>query len=273
VIPISAKADKVKAALFELSIDAWRAYVDTLPALPQAWLESVHHRPGAFALADSDERGGLSRQASAGIVFRLAQGLPRRTAIGLVFPCCRLGLLANLAVLLRGGTVVNLDPLQTGDDIRKAIERAGIRTVLTSRAYLQRLSKQGFEPQHALHGTEVRILDDPAPTPPVWSWLMLRLLPPTLLYRLLGQPVGLEATAAIICHSGNHGHPRGVMLSQRNIIANIRQIGEVLDVRSEDLMLASLPLSQALGLSVSGLLPLIPRWRTSVCSKVPLFSM
>ncbi|MFC6669044.1 AMP-binding protein [Marinobacterium aestuariivivens] len=47
------------------------------------------------------------------------------------------------------------------------------------------------------------------------------------------------------------------MLSHRNLIANIRQIGDVLNVRDDDCWMATLPLYQAFGLTVTCLMPLV----------------
>ncbi len=253
-LPITARAAEVKAAVFELSVDAWRAYVDTLPPLPLAWLRGVRHRPRDFALADSDQHDETRRWAAAGQVFRLARDLPA-TRIGLLLPTSRLGLLANLAVLLRGGTVVNLDPSHSLEQLRGAVQRAGIELLLSDGGTLRRLAGDGVDPASLFAGVEIR--HPRVPRAPWWSWLAVRLLPAGWLYRLFGRPVPLGASAALICHAGSDGQPRGVRLSHRNIIANIRQISEVLDVRADDVMLASLPLHQALGLTVTGLLPLL----------------
>ena len=48
-----------------------------------------------------------------------------------------------------------------------------------------------------------------------------------------------------------------VVLSHRNILGNIRQVSDVLDTREEDVVMTSLPLFHAFGLTVTGLMPMV----------------
>jgi acyl-[acyl-carrier-protein]-phospholipid O-acyltransferase/long-chain-fatty-acid--[acyl-carrier-protein] ligase len=82
-------------------------------------------------------------------------------------------------------------------------------------------------------------------------------LPTSLLIRLFGKSVNIHSPAAILFSSGSEGEPKGVILSHQNIMGNIKQVSDVLDIRDEDVMVASLPLFHAFGLTVTGLLPLI----------------
>ena len=83
------------------------------------------------------------------------------------------------------------------------------------------------------------------------------LLPARLLYALFGKSVELEQPAAILFSSGSEGEPKGVVLSHRNIMANIRQVSDVLDTRHEDVVMTTLPLFHAFGLTVTGLMPMV----------------
>jgi acyl-[acyl-carrier-protein]-phospholipid O-acyltransferase/long-chain-fatty-acid--[acyl-carrier-protein] ligase len=85
----------------------------------------------------------------------------------------------------------------------------------------------------------------------------VRVLPAGALYALFGKPVSIEQPAAIIFTGGSEGEAKGVVLSHRNIMGNIRQVSDVLDTREADVVMASLPLCHALGLTVTGLMPLV----------------
>jgi len=78
-----------------------------------------------------------------------------------------------------------------------------------------------------------------------------------MLIRLFGATVNIHSPATILFSSGSEGEPKGVVLSHQNIMGNIKQVSDVLDTRDEDVMMASLPLFHAFGLTVTGLLPLI----------------
>jgi 1-acyl-sn-glycerol-3-phosphate acyltransferase len=57
-----------------------------------------------------------------------------------------------------------------------------------------------------------------------------------------------EAAALIQYTSGSTGEPKGVLLSHANILANIRAIGEAIDVRPDDVAVSWLPLYHDMGL-------------------------
>ena len=61
----------------------------------------------------------------------------------------------------------------------------------------------------------------------------------------------------ILFTSGSEGAPKGVELTQRNLIANVRQMTSVIDLVDEDRLFNSLPLFHSFGLTVGTLLPLI----------------
>ncbi|CDG55459.1 conserved hypothetical protein [Halomonas sp. A3H3] len=85
----------------------------------------------------------------------------------------------------------------------------------------------------------------------------MRILPTWLLQRCFCHGHDADATAAILFSSGSEGEPKGVMLSHRNLMANIKQTSDVLNTQSNDVVMGSLPLFHAFGLTVTQLLPLI----------------
>ncbi|BBI48938.1 hypothetical protein HORIV_13590 [Vreelandella olivaria] len=124
------------------------------------------------------------------------------------------------------------------------------------------------------------------------TWLAVRILPTWLLQRCFCHGHDADATAAILFSSGSEGEPKGVMLSHRNLMANIKQTSDVLNTQSNDVVMGSLPLFHAFGLTVTQLLPLIeglplvchptppmplalrvllPRTKPRLCSAPPAF--
>ena len=65
-----------------------------------------------------------------------------------------------------------------------------------------------------------------------------------------------ESLAAIVYTSGTTGRPKGVMLSHRNIVANIEAILSVMPVDEQDVLLSFLPLSHTFERTVGYYLPI-----------------
>ncbi len=70
-------------------------------------------------------------------------------------------------------------------------------------------------------------------------------------------PLRAEDTAAILFTSGSEGVPKGVMLSHRNLLANIRQAGAVIDLTDDDRFFNALPMFHSFGLLGGTLFPLV----------------
>jgi acyl-[acyl-carrier-protein]-phospholipid O-acyltransferase/long-chain-fatty-acid--[acyl-carrier-protein] ligase len=66
-----------------------------------------------------------------------------------------------------------------------------------------------------------------------------------------------DGTAVILFTSGSEGMPKGVELTHRNLLANIRQMLATTDLQDGDRIFCSLPLFHSFGLTVGTLLPLV----------------
>jgi acyl-[acyl-carrier-protein]-phospholipid O-acyltransferase/long-chain-fatty-acid--[acyl-carrier-protein] ligase len=64
-------------------------------------------------------------------------------------------------------------------------------------------------------------------------------------------------TAVILFTSGSEGVPKGVELSHRNLLANVRQMLAVTDLMDTDRLFNAMPIFHSFGLTVGTLLPLI----------------
>lgn len=270
-LPKDTPADVLKRRIFEQATNSWQHAIDELPSLPDAWIRSVKRNLAAQALTDSLSRpltAGQALTASLLIAKRIHTLTPEQN-VGLLLPNSSAGALANMATLLAGKTLVNLKyhlnnrPNGTAKEgvLSAALTQADINTVLTSRHFVEKLQQQGLSVNSQLANTQTIYLEDLQANirrhERISTWLAVRLLPSWLLQRLYCRSRDANATAAIVFPSTSEGQPKGVMLSHRNLMANIKQTSDVLNTQHDDVVIGSLPLFHAFGLTVTQLLPLI----------------
>ncbi|MCG6965727.1 MAG: acyl-[ACP]--phospholipid O-acyltransferase [Chromatiaceae bacterium] len=263
-LPMETKAPVLKQYVFDLSIDTWDKHTRALDPVPLHWLRSAKRRGGELCLADAQADSTLSNHKTMTAVLAFSRIIRRRSPeqnIGLLLPTSSAGLITNMACLLLGKTVVNLNYTASPQATVAAVEKAGIRNIYTSRRFIKKLEQRDMELDPLLRKVQVHYLEDlKDEIGSVGKLTMLAsvlLLPARLLYLLYGRRVDLEQPAAILFSSGSEGEPKGVVLSHRNIMANIQQVADVLDTRADDLVMATLPLFHAFGLTVTGLMPLV----------------
>lgn len=195
-------------------------------------------------------------------LIKMALTLGRLTArhsapgerIGLLLPnlAPTLGLIFGLSAHRRIAAMLNYTA--GVDGMQAACTAAQIRTILTSRAFVEQ-AKLG-DKLAALQGVRLLYLEElrEALTFADKLWLMLWALP----FPRTALPAGSPEDAAVVLFtSGSEGKPKGVVLSHRALLANIAQIRAVVDFSINDKILNALPLFHSFGLTAGGLLPVL----------------
>ncbi|MEC4766479.1 acyl-[ACP]--phospholipid O-acyltransferase [Halomonas sp. CUBES01] len=262
-LPKDTPADVLKRRIFEQATRSWQQAMGELLSLPNAWIQSVKRRPGELALADNLGRPLNASQALTAslLMAKRIRKLNPGQNVGLLLPTSSAGVIANMATLLAGKTLVNLNYTADQEALTSALSQAEITTVFTSQRFVKKLEQRGLDVSQLLSEHQVVFLEDLQTkigrAERLSTWLAVRILPTWLLQRCFCHGHDADATAAILFSSGSEGEPKGVMLSHRNLMANIKQTSDVLNTQSNDVVMGSLPLFHAFGLTVTQLLPLI----------------
>ncbi len=134
---------------------------------------------------------------------------------------------------------------------RSACQTAMVRTVLTSRAFIERAH---LEPIIAALSETVRIiyLDDLRTTISMGDKLRAAARGSRPLF-----PRKPEDAAAILFTSGSEGAPKAVVLSHRNLLANATQSLTIIAADGEDKVFNVLPVFHAFGLTAGLVMPLV----------------
>ncbi len=263
-LPLETPAHELKRHVFDLSIDTWEHHTQQLEPIPLAWLRSAKRSGGDTCVSDALGESALSGYKLATAVIGFSQLMRHRSPeqnVGLLLPTSSAGIIANLAVLLLGKTVVNLNYTANLAALHGAVEKAQIGSVYTSRRFMKKLEQRSIDLSSLLERVDVHYLEDLKEELDKFTSLSILLatilLPARMLFGLFGHRVPIDAPAAILFSSGSEGEPKGVVLSHRNIMGNIRQVSDVLDTREEDKIMGTLPLFHAFGLTITGLMPVV----------------
>lgn len=133
---------------------------------------------------------------------------------------------------------------------------AGLKHIVTSRQFLEKAKLNVAPLAHA--GIEFHYLEDIRPA-------LSGFAKATALTRhtlacgagLRAVPLRAEDTAVVLFTSGSEGVPKGVELTHRNLLANVRQAIAVTDVTDADRFFNALPMFHSFGLLGGTLFPLV----------------
>lgn len=143
-------------------------------------------------------------------------------------------------------------------NILKACGTAKIRTVYTSRTFIERAGLHELAEELKQHVRLVYLEDLRARIGVVdklaGAW---RAHNPEAAYRRRHPVTNPDAPALILFTSGSEGVPKGVVLSHANILANFAQVRVHIDFKPSDIVFTCLPLFHSFGLNAGLIMPLL----------------
>ena len=255
-MPTSSGAQEVRQAVQELGAEAYRLRKRYMRTLHRSFVQTARRHPFRFAMADGRTPKltfGSALTRTAFLARRLRPIWQDQKMVGILLPPSVPGALVNLAALLMGKVPVNLNYTASNEILASCAQQCGLKTVITSRAFLERVHIQ--PPGHVI------ILEDLAEKPRLIERLRAALIAWLLPVRLIEKSVGaeqavtLDDTATIIFSSGSTGDPKGVVLSHYNIASNVEQMNQVFMLNADDKILGILPFFHSFGFTGTLCLP------------------
>ncbi len=254
-LPPTTPAHQVRLAVLEAGVDAFNLRRAPARTLAHAFVRAARRHWARAALADSTGQRLTYGRALTGAVAlgrALEADLAGQDQVGVLLPATAGGAVVNTAITLTGRVPVNLNFTLARELMLDSMTAAGIRTVLSSRAFLEKLGWETPPP-----GT--LFLEDVRPRirlPQRLAALVLARFAPAARLMTFRQP-GPDDLATIIFSSGSTGRPKGVMLSHHNVLSNIEGFSSVLDLQPRDRICAVLPLFHSFGYTATMWFPLI----------------
>ena len=173
-------------------------------------------------------------------------------AVGLLLPNSN-GVAMSLIGLVSSGRVAAMLNYTAGPaNVTAAIRTAVIRTVISSRAFVDKANLADIAAAIEEGGARIIWLEDIRK-----GISKLDKLFAGLLWRLPLARQQPDGAAVILFTSGSEGTPKAVVLSNRNLLANARQVEARLALWPEDSLLNVLPVFHAYGLTGGTILPLL----------------
>ena len=176
-----------------------------------------------------------------------ARGLEIGDVVGLLSPNNPAFASALHGALRAGGTVTTINALYTIEDITAQLRDAKPKFLFTAASLLPQAREAAAA--SGITETNVIVLDE-ATADAQGAPLSLRAL---LAEHRDAPEVSIDPAthiAVLPYSSGTTGRPKGVMLTHRNLVANLSQLQPVSDITSSDTLLAVLPFFHIYGLTV-----------------------
>lgn len=254
----------IKKEVFLLSSLAWREHLKELKPLNETIFDRLKEVSNKIIFADST---GVELSANkfltACVLFKslLKKRLKKEENIAILLPSSVASAIVNYTLLLMGKTAVNLNYTSKLEAIKYSIVQSEVKTIISSRKFLEKLSLRGIDLEDAFEGLEVLFMEDLKSKinkiKSIITLLSVSFLPSFILKTLYLKKTKKDASALILFSSGSEGIAKGILLSGDNILGNAQQIANIINVNDEDVILGSLPSFHAFGIVVTTFLPLI----------------
>ena len=272
-LPANVTPFAVREAVQELQVNAWALRRDRMQPLHRSLIRMAREHPHRFAFADATTPKiafGLALVKTIFLARRLKKIWRGQKMVGLYLPPSVPGALANYAAFLCGKVPVNLNYTLSEATLAECVKQCEIKTVVTSRKFIEKIKLT--PPGELIYledivggtsSTSPQIqglveLGPPKPMEKLAALALAKFAPAFLLERLFGSAgIRMDDLATVIFSSGSTGEPKGVMLSQFNLLANIEQCGEVIALDESQRILGILPFFHSFGFTVTLCLPLV----------------
>jgi acyl-[acyl-carrier-protein]-phospholipid O-acyltransferase/long-chain-fatty-acid--[acyl-carrier-protein] ligase len=245
--------------LYAAAEDAYSTRALLKGSLAMALLEGLKRHGSKNKIVDGADDTELTFERVLPAVIAFSKVIKQETdkaRVAIVLPPGKAGLIANLAVPFAGKTPVNLNFTAGHDAIMSTIRQADVDRFITADPFVRKISSFPWPPNRDLILIEREL---PALKKKIIKWAVLTKLLPV---RWLGRWLGLnrrkgDDEAVLLFTSGSSGEPKGVVLSHRNILANVCQFSTRIEVPFGSSILGSLPLFHSFGCTVTLWFPIL----------------
>jgi acyl-[acyl-carrier-protein]-phospholipid O-acyltransferase/long-chain-fatty-acid--[acyl-carrier-protein] ligase len=257
-MPSDRNAYELRNAIQELGTVAHEQRAKKQPLLHHMFIRKARRMPTKPCVADG-RSGALNHlktlAGSVAFARKLNETLRDEKMVGILLPQSVGGTLANVAIQMMGKVPVNLNYTASNEALQMAADQCEMKYVITSKAFLEQVPVT--VPGETIFAEDIR--ESIGSKERIIGMLMGFLLPIKMLDKILGgdRKRSVEDLATIVFSSGSEGEPKGVMLTQYNIIRNAEASLQVFPHQPGDCIMGMLPFFHSFGFTATLWLPLI----------------
>ncbi len=240
---------QLQQSVQELSADAVENQIGKFKPPAAVFIKSCKQKKFKSKIGDStnaEETGGtlLTRTLVLRRLLRKHVLGTTEANVGILIPPSVGGAIVNLAISLDKRVAINLNYSLSNDLINYCINKAGIQHVLTTRKVMDKFKFDLNCEVFYLDDLKEKVTGIDKATAALQSFVV----PAGMLSRWLGlHQLKPDDVMTIVFTSGSTGVPKGVMLTQRNIMSNVEGIDHVASFIPADTMIGILPFFHSMG--------------------------
>ncbi|MEN9450659.1 MAG: AMP-dependent synthetase and ligase [Pseudomonadota bacterium] len=249
--------------LYDMMVEMLFRSTDYNKTLFQSLLEAKSIHKGPTKILEDITRVPINYNQLITRCFILGSSICRHTkyqeSVGLLLPNMVTAVVSFFALQAYGRVPALLNYTAGFAQIESACKIAQVHCIFTSRKFIE--VGNLFELINRLNETSIQIiyLED---VKEEINWKdklrasLLSRFPQYYYYKKLKKGTNPQDPAVILFTSGSEGEPKGVVLSHKNIQANLAQVTTQVDFNQRDIFFSSLPFFHAFGLTACIILPI-----------------
>jgi acyl-[acyl-carrier-protein]-phospholipid O-acyltransferase/long-chain-fatty-acid--[acyl-carrier-protein] ligase len=248
-LPGDTPTEQIRQKIQELSCDYYNSMKSPKRTLAYRFIKAARKYSRKKCISDeSGKQMNYIKTLTASLVLAdkidtITQGQDK---LGIIVPPSVGGAVTNIAVTLSNKIPVNLNYSLAPEQINSAIDQCEIKTVLTSKKLLKKLTELENVPNLVYLED---ITEKITKTDKIKGFLKAKFTPINILAKTSQRTA--DDTGTIIFSSGSSGKPKGVMLSHHNIISNIDSMCDIFRLKSNDSLCGVLPFFHSFGFTCS----------------------
>ncbi len=253
------RREAIGRALQDVMVDAVFRSKNIERTLFSALLDARHAHGGRTPIAEDIQRQPIDYNHLVLGAVALGRRLDRGF-VGILLPNANATVVTFFGLQAFGSVPCMLNFSAGADAMLSACAAAGVKTVVSSRAFVEK-AKLAAAVGRMEGAVRFVWLEDVRAAIGLGAKLRAK-IETFFARRLPGAKSDPNSPAVVLFTSGSEGRPKGVVLSHRQLLSNVAQLSSVIDFNGGDILFNAMPVFHSFGLTGGTIVPLLSGVRT-----------